>query len=77
MGQRLQIEFDSEELVRRAVSAVRATPKIEQVEVHFTTDELLVTRGGVRGEAHAVSTERIAYCGRCRICWHTCKGRQS
>jgi type III restriction enzyme len=37
-------------------------PKIEQVEVHFTTAELLVTRGGVRGEARAVSTERIAYC---------------
>lgn len=38
-------------------------PKIEQVEVHFTTAELLLTRGGVRGEARAVSTERIAYRG--------------
>ncbi len=58
-----RVEFDTEELVRRAVSAVRAMPKIEQVEVHFTTAELLVTRGGVKGEARAVSTERLVYRG--------------
>jgi hypothetical protein len=57
------LEFDTEELVTRAVSAVRAMPKIEQVEVHFTTAELQVTRGGVKGEARAVSTERLAYRG--------------
>jgi type III restriction enzyme len=58
-----RVEFDTDELVSRAVSAIRAMPKVEQVEVHFTTAELLVTRGGVRGEARAVSTERIAYRG--------------
>jgi type III restriction enzyme len=58
-----RVEFGTDELVMRAVSAVRAMPKIEQVEVHFTTAELQVTRGGVKGEARAVSTERIAYRG--------------
>jgi type III restriction enzyme len=58
-----RVEFDTDELVGRAVRAVRAMPKIEQVEVHFTTAELQVTRGGVRGEERAVSTERIAYRG--------------
>jgi type III restriction enzyme len=39
-----RVEFDTDELVRRAMSAVRAMPKIEQVEVHFTTAELQLTR---------------------------------
>jgi len=58
-----RVEFDTEELVTRAVGAVRTMPKIEQVEVHFTTADLMVTRGGVKGEARAVSTERLAYRG--------------
>jgi type III restriction enzyme len=58
-----RVEFDTDELVQRATKAVHAMPKIEQVEVHFTTAELQVTRGGVRGQARAESTERIAYRG--------------
>ncbi len=58
-----RVEFDTDDLVTRAVGAVRNMPKIEQVEVHFTTAELVVTQGGVKAEARAVSTERIAYRG--------------
>jgi type III restriction enzyme len=58
-----RVEFDTDELVQRATSAVKAMPKIEQVEVTFTTAELQVTRGGVRGQERAASTERIAYRG--------------
>jgi type III restriction enzyme len=57
------VEIDTDELVQRATKAVRSMSKIEQVEVHFTTAELQVTRGGVRGEARAQSTEMIAYRG--------------
>jgi len=38
-------------------------PKIEQIEVHFATAELQVTKAGVKAEARAESTERIAYQG--------------
>lgn len=58
-----RVEFDTEELVTLAVRALRKMPKVEPVEVHFTTAELEITKGGVKAEARAVSTERIAYRG--------------
>jgi len=58
-----RVEFDTDELVQRATSAVEAMQKIDQVEVTFTTAELQVTRGGVRGQERAACTERIAYRG--------------
>jgi hypothetical protein len=36
-------------------------PTIEQIEVHFATAELRVTKAGVKAEARAASIERIAY----------------
>ncbi|MGB7134228.1 MAG: hypothetical protein WBD46_03010, partial [Acidobacteriaceae bacterium] len=58
-----RVEFDTDELVTLAVTALRKMPKVEQVEVSFTTAELRVTKAGVTGEARAVSTERLAYRG--------------
>jgi len=58
-----RVEFSTDELVTLAVNALRKMPKIEQVEVHFTTAEMQVTKAGVKAEARAVSTERITYRG--------------
>jgi hypothetical protein len=40
------------------VSAIRAMPKIEQIEIHFTTAELLVTRGEGRSQGENPLTFR-------------------
>ena len=48
---------------------------MNRLRFDFTTAELLVTRGGVRGEARAVSTSGSLIVGRCQTCWDTCKAR--
>ncbi len=58
-----RVEFSTDELVTLAVAALRRMPKIEKVEVHFTTAELQVTKAGVKAEERAASTEWIAYKG--------------
>jgi type III restriction enzyme len=58
-----RVEFETDVLATRAESAIRTMPKIEPVEVHFTTAEMQVTKAGVKAEARAVSTERITYHG--------------
>jgi type III restriction enzyme len=58
-----KVEFGTDELVVLSVAALRKMPKIEQIEVHFATAELQVTKAGVKAEARAESTERIAYQG--------------
>ena len=58
-----RVEFDTDLLVTLAVAALRRMPRIDPVEVHFTTAELELTKGGVKAQARAVSTERIAYRG--------------
>jgi type III restriction enzyme len=58
-----RVEFETDVLATRAESAIRTMPKIDPVEVHFTTAEMQVTKAGVKAEARAVSTERITYRG--------------
>lgn len=58
-----RVEFETDVLVTRAIGAVRTMPKINPVEVQFTTAEMMMTKAGVKAEARAVSSEKITYKG--------------
>jgi type III restriction enzyme len=58
-----QVEFTTDDLVLRAVQALRKMPKVEAAKVNFTTAELSVTNAGVEARAVAAKTETILYRG--------------
>jgi type III restriction enzyme len=58
-----QVEFTTDDLVARAVQALRKMDKIEAAKVNFTTAELSVTKAGVEAQAVAAKTETIDYRG--------------
>jgi type III restriction enzyme len=58
-----QVEFTTDDLVHRAVQALRKMPKVEAAKVNFTTAELSVTNAGVEAHAVAAKTETILYRG--------------
>ena len=58
-----QVEFTTDDLVHRAVQALRKMPKVEAAKVNFTTAELSVTNAGVEAHALAAKTEIIQYRG--------------
>lgn len=58
-----QVEFTTDDLVHRAVQALRKMPKVEASKVSFTTAELAVTNAGVEAHAVAAKTETVQYRG--------------
>lgn len=58
-----QVEFTTDDLVHRAVQALRKMPKVEAARVNFTTAELSVTNAGVEAHAVAAKTEIVQYRG--------------
>ena len=58
-----QVEFTTDDLVHRAVQALRKMPKVETAKVNFTTAELSVTNAGVEAHAVAAKTEIVQYRG--------------
>ena len=58
-----QVEFTTDDLVHRAVQALRKMPKVEAAKVSFTTAELSVTNAGVEAHAVAAKTETVQYQG--------------
>jgi type III restriction enzyme len=58
-----QVEFTTDDLVHRAVQALRKMPKVETAKVSFATAELSVTNAGVEAHAVAAKTELVQYRG--------------
>jgi type III restriction enzyme len=58
-----QVEFTTDDLVHRAVQALRKMQKVEAAKVSFTTAELAVTNAGVEAHAVAAKTETVQYRG--------------
>lgn len=56
-----RVEFDTDELVRHAVRAVREMPKVEQPKISIETGSIRVEKGGVATQAVSAATERITY----------------
>ncbi len=58
-----QVEFTTDDLVHRAVQALRKMQKVEAAKVTFTTAALEVTNAGVEAHAVAAKTETVQYRG--------------
>jgi type III restriction enzyme len=58
-----QVEFTTDDLVHRAVQALRKMQRVEAAKVSFTTAELSVTNAGVEAHAVAAKTETLQYRG--------------
>ncbi len=58
-----QVEFTTDDLVHRAVQALRKMQKVEAAKVSFTTAEISVTNAGVEAHAVAAKTETAQYRG--------------
>jgi type III restriction enzyme len=56
-----RVEFETEELVRRALAAVKGMAKIEVPKVHVSSGKIIVTKGGVSTAATSVAVEKAAY----------------
>jgi type III restriction enzyme len=54
-----RVEFETEELVSRAVVAIRRMEKIEPPKVRITTGRLDVRRGGIEARAVSVAEEQV------------------
>jgi type III restriction enzyme len=55
-----RVEFETEELVRRAVQAVKRMAKIEAPKIRVSIGQLTVKRGGVAATAISVAEETVA-----------------
>jgi restriction endonuclease len=55
--------YSTDDLVQRAVQALRKMQKVEAAKVSFTTAELSVTNAGVEAHAVAAKTETVQYRG--------------
>jgi type III restriction enzyme len=58
-----QVEFTTNDLVHRAVQALRKMPRVEAAKVNFTTAELSLTDAGIEARAVAAKTETVQYRG--------------
>ena len=56
-----RVEFETEELVLRAVDSIRRMEKIERPRIHVAVGRVQLTKGGVTTEAASVAEERPAY----------------
>ena len=56
-----RVEFETEELVTRAVSSIKQMPKIEASKIRVTAGQVGVVRGGVTSTAVSVAEEQLEY----------------
>ena len=56
-----RVEFGTDELVSRAVAAVRRMEKIEPARIHISTGKIGVTKAGVTTTAVSVAEEKATY----------------
>jgi type III restriction enzyme len=54
-----RVEFQTDELIRRAVDGIKRMPKIEAPKILVTTGKIEVKKGGVAADAIAVTEERV------------------
>ncbi|MGA2617128.1 MAG: DEAD/DEAH box helicase family protein [Thermoguttaceae bacterium] len=55
-----RVEFETDELVRRAVAAIKRMDKIEAPKIRVSTGKLDVRKGGIVTQAVSVSEERLS-----------------
>ena len=55
--------YSTDDLIQRAVQALRKMQKVEAAKVSFTTAELSVTNAGVEAHAVGAKTETVQYRG--------------
>ncbi len=56
-----RVEFETDELVRRAVAAIKKMQKIEAAKIRVTAGQVGVVRGGVTATAISAAEEQITY----------------
>jgi type III restriction enzyme len=56
-----RIEFETDELVRRAVAAIKKMEKIEPAKIRVTTGQVGVVRGGVTATAISAAEEQMTF----------------
>jgi type III restriction enzyme len=56
-----RVEFETDELVTRAVAALRRMDKIEPAKIHMSAGQLGVTRGGITTTAVSVAEEQVSF----------------
>jgi type III restriction enzyme len=56
-----RVEFETDELVTRAVAALRRMAKIEPAKIHVRAGQLGVTRGGITATAVSVADEAVSF----------------
>ena len=56
-----RVEFETEELVGRAVTAIKKMEKIEAAKIRLTTGQVNVVRGGVATAAISAAEERVTH----------------
>ncbi len=60
---RYRVEFDTEELIRKAVDAMKRIPEIRLVEVRFTTAATTLQKAGVAATPESQSHQELRYKG--------------
>jgi type III restriction enzyme len=58
-----QVVFTTDDLVARAVQALRKMDKVESAKISFTTAQLSLSKAGVEAQAVAAKTESVEYRG--------------
>ena len=56
-----RVEFETDELVTRAVAALRRMDKVEPAKIHVSAGQLGVTRGGITATAVSVADEEVSF----------------
>src|SRR5712692_1560625 len=56
-----RVEFETDELVTRAVAALHRMDKIEPAKIHMSAGQLGVTRGGITATAVSVADEEVSF----------------
>ncbi len=56
-----RVEFETDELVRRAVTAIKMMPKIEKPKIAITTGRVGVKRGGIETAMVSAAVEEVSF----------------
>jgi len=56
-----RVEFETDELVTRAVAALRRMDKVEPAKIHMSAGQLGMTRGGITATAVSVADEEVSF----------------
>jgi len=56
-----RVEFDTDELVQRAVATIKKMPKIEAAKIRVTAGQIGVVRGGVTTTAISAAEEQVTF----------------